>query len=889
MGDSKRDSNAAGKATRRNFLKSASLTSVAVVGAGTTTLPSPLMATAGTANRNTSIAPLSGLADGHWAGQHIWTNPVQDWRLGDGTLECIVSGGERNAILFTHAAASDLNQIRAEVVLNNFIMTAEAKPTGYAGFMVGVKGQFSDYRDSAIRGQGMKVGLTNSGTLFIGAIEGPQLKSIPSKVQLSYEATSGINGCELVLRIRDSGGRELAQMSRKQLPVEALTGCQGLVCHAGDLTTRESPWGNGGTVQRQRTGRRDAVTCGFSDWMIEGDSFEYFEERRSGPILFAMYGLNRGLLKLTAQMAPVATNGGTVKLATACAGAWKSVADSPIDRESRTAHFRVTDWQAQADTPYRLSYSWAGSDGSKHTHHYYGTIKREPIENDKLNVASLSCQFDLGFPHQDMVPGIEAQDPDFIIFAGDQFYEANAGYGVMRGEGDAVMLDYLRKWYQFGWAFGDLLKDRPSVLMLDDHDVYQGNIWGAGGRKAVGRPGAEAQDSGGFIMPAAWVNMAQRTQCSHLPDPASPTPADQGIQTYYTGLVYAGISFAVLEDRKWKSAPKEVLPWADFYNGFGLNRGYDARKHGDAEGAQLLGSKQEEFLEDWANDWSGGAELKAVISQTIFTSLTTRDEDDVINDRDVPAQAVEPNSYPANDLLTQDHDSNAWPQTPRIRALRSMRKGFALNIAGDTHLGSTLQYGIDDWGDGPVAIGSPAISNLWPRRWFPQNEPRNRTPGQAKNLGEHLDGFGNKITVMAVANPTKVDFGRKQIYERAPGYNMIRFDKVKREIEIVAWPRWVNPTDMGAKPFDGWPITISQLDNGYPKDGPALPALTDLPIDNAAIQLVDEESDEIVYTLRIRGKDFTPRVFKKGRYTARIFDADMKLIETRKGLKPSKG
>ena len=129
------------------------------------------------------------------------------------------------------------------------------------------------------------------------------------------------------------------------------------------------------------------------------------------------------------------------------------------------------------------------------------------------------------------------------------------------------MLDYLRKWFLFGWEFRDLLRDTPSVCLPDDHDVYHGNVWGAGGRHAEG-VGYAGQDSGGYIEPAAWVNMVQRTQTSHLPDPFDPTPVEQGIGVYYTELIRGGVSFALLEDRKWKSAPKQLLPNARIVNGW---------------------------------------------------------------------------------------------------------------------------------------------------------------------------------------------------------------------------------------------------------------------------------------------------------------------------------
>ena len=70
----------------------------------------------------------------------------------------------------------------------------------------------------------------------------------------------------------------------------------------------------------------------------------------------------------------------------------------------------------------------------------------------------------------------------------------------------------------------------------------------------------DAQDAGGYKMPPEWVNMVQRTQTSHLPDPFDATAVEQGIGVYYCNMNYAGISFAIIEDRKFKSAPKMLLP-----------------------------------------------------------------------------------------------------------------------------------------------------------------------------------------------------------------------------------------------------------------------------------------------------------------------------------------
>lgn len=57
---------------------------------------------------------------------------------------------------------------------------------------------------------------------------------------------------------------------------------------------------------------------------------------------------------------------------------------------------------------------------------------------------------------------------------------------------------------------------------------------------------------GGYAESADWVNMVQRVQCAHNPDPYDPIPVLQDITVYYTAFAY-GVSFAVLEDRKFKN------------------------------------------------------------------------------------------------------------------------------------------------------------------------------------------------------------------------------------------------------------------------------------------------------------------------------------------------
>ncbi len=41
-----------------------------------------------------------------WIGPEYWANPLQDWQLNNGRIECVQSGGDRNVFLLTHELTS---------------------------------------------------------------------------------------------------------------------------------------------------------------------------------------------------------------------------------------------------------------------------------------------------------------------------------------------------------------------------------------------------------------------------------------------------------------------------------------------------------------------------------------------------------------------------------------------------------------------------------------------------------------------------------------------------------------------------------------------------------------------------------------------------------------
>jgi hypothetical protein len=217
-----------------------------------------------------------------------------------------------------------------------------------------------------------------------------------------------------------------------------------------------------------------------------------------------------------------------------------------------------------------------------------------------------------------------------------------------------------------------------------------------------------------------------------------------------------------------------------------------------------------------------------------------------------------------------------------------MRRCFAFHIAGDQHLGSTIQYGVDAFNDAGFALCVPSVANVWPRRWFPSEPGANHNPGTPRYTGEYLDGFGNRMTVHAVCNPVITGREPADLQDRATGYGIARFDRESRAIIIENWPRYADPKDpAGGRPYPGWPVKIHQLDNYSRKPVGFLPELEIRGTVDPVVQVVNEAFSEVVYTLRIQGSRFRPMVFEDGTYAVRVSDSDRNKAEERTGLRPA--
>ena len=560
---------------------------------------------------------------------------------------------------------------------------------------------------------------------------------------------------------------------------------------------------------------------------VKGYSIDIPEVSRDKVICFALYTTSDHIMKMTTQLYPLEENEDkVVRLEIEKNGEWCEIAKAEIIKRGWTAQFRVENWDMTKDIKYRLAHG--------KTAYYTGLIRKDPIDKETIVVAAFTGNSVLpnhggDISRIDLIENIKKIDPDLLFFSGDQVYNHTKHYTY---------------WLKFGRDFGEVIRNIPTVTIPDDHDVGQVNLWGASGKKSATVMGTD----GGYFQPVEYVKEVERAQTSHLPDPYDPTPVQQGIGVYYTSMKIGRIDFAIIEDRKFKSGLEGLIPQMGPTLDHIRDPNYDPQSV-DVPGAVLLGDRQLKFLRNWGANW-GGVDMKAVLSQTIFCGGA--------------------HLHGKTGRLHADLDSNGWPQRGRNKALAEIRKGFAVHIAGDQHLGTLFHHGIDEWEDAGYSFCVPSIANLFMRWWKPDQPGENRQPGMPEYTGRTHDGFGNKVTCWAAANPSQEPRNGDLLTTRAAGFGVIKFHKKTRQITFECWPRNVDITDSKTKQYTGWPKTVDQMDNYGRKAVAYLPTLKFETTKNPIVQIIDDSVGEIVYTLRINETTFRPKVFRKGTYTIKV-------------------
>ena len=740
-----------------------------------------------------AVAGWSNTHDRVWLGEAYWANPMEDWRIIDGAAECQNLAGNRSVHCLTHQITRPLSGFSMHVQLQR---VERKRADGGAGFRVGVRSELNEYRSNCFAAGGLNAGIVG-GELRLGPKRAPLPgdRAVEQGVVLRLRGQAAGEQLRLTLSATSHDGQALGELTHTVAPDATLGNVAIVDNYSPSNRRRGKPQGK----QPQTLGQS---RYRFREWMLEGDAFQVRPEQAFGPLLWSMYTLSDSrtdegfVMKLSALTGPLGEQDNRyVELYVQRDGEWRSLGEAELDRDAWVATFRAPRWDAREAVPFKLVYREHHRDGSSTTHERTGTIRANPVGR-LLRMGALTCQNDYGFPYEPVANNVKRLDPDLVYFSGDQIYESHGGFGIIRSPAEPAILNYLRKYYQFGWAFGDVMRDRPTLCLPDDHDVFQGNIWGEGGAKMdVGDTGASSK--GGYVEPARMVNVVHRTNVAHHPDPFDPKPSKQDISVYYGDMVYGNVSFAIIADRQWKSGPERVETGsgrADHVS----DPDFDTSKL-DKPGLVLLGERQEAFLRQWAEDWRGHA-LKAVLSQTVFAGVATHH-----------------GSY--DGYLKADLDCGSWPQAARNRAVEILRPAMALHINGDQHLTTLCQYGSRRQREGSWAFCTPAISAGYPRWWRPDEvgmEHARRPQHNLPNTGEFVDGFGNLVYVYAVGNP--VVGQAKNRYERAhekgSGFGLVTFDTEKKTYLIESFRFLIDATDGKAEnQFPGWPVTIQQKEN----------------------------------------------------------------------------
>jgi len=801
-------------------------------------------------------------AEGRWLGPTWWANRLQDWsRTGDGkTIQCSptrtflawrvahdmvhpldLTKGNLDVSVTVTLSPDDQKQPLADDSLAGLLIgTANTLDDPMARMMVFEfkKPKKSKLPYANVIGSGIAIGISGDSQLRMIDLNTGKVVAeakVPSLKKQTIQVTSQPQGTQFELKATCGPAKISATF-----PATRLKGGIALTSHPGTKSKKKS-----------------SLISTFTQYTPKSGVAEE-NEQAVGPIVAAQYTVDRDILKLSAQCTPhpkdtVAT------LSIYTDGRWEYAAKATIHPIDQLALFRIEGWNPNEATPYQVSIPIAGSEKPAT---FTGMIAAQP-NSGKLRLALLggilhrpwgavkNWKASLDFPHHDIQKRVLADQPDAVFFYGDQIYEGTPS-GVDRND---YFNDYLYKWLFHCASFKETLRNIPSITVPDDHDVFQGNYWGEGGRKAPNND----WNYGGYLHPAEFVAQVHRTQTSHLPDPADPHCLQQNLPAYHCDWNWGGVSFAILGDRYFKSGPaghglpKSGTNRPDHYN----NPDFDT-KDLDLPGLQLLGEPQEQFLASWASDWSEGAQMKALLSQSPFGNLAT---------------------HHSGTYLIADLDSNGWPQSGRNRALKILRSARSVHIAGDQHLATLIQHGITQHGDAVYSFAGPSVANAYARAFYPANKGnyyKSAPPKPKDYLGERLDGFKNKVTFLAVANPDTTanspyktkDHARRD--QQVPGYGIIDFDTKAHTITFDCKPRSAEVASrLKGGSYPGWPLTIKASQNDGRKPTGELARVT-VKGDQLPVVRVYNSEGNLEWAQRMDAMKFTVPAYAKGAHRIEI-------------------
>lgn len=761
-----------------------------------------------TTHAATTSVDWQGVEDRRWPGPAMWANRLQDWSVRGGKLRCAHKQGRvdwRTSHLLTHDLAMSGDRFEVELEF-------DAAAGGHAGVLLGGGEGKLNYKQAALiqgipgLGGGFVVDVSFAAKQLclrdFGADAEVALPAPLAKAGLQRAIKPGTplvlsvvgersdaKTIRLTATLKSRGG-PLAVL-QAEVPTDRLVGSAAIVSRGA---TQESPHR-------------------FAALRLSGDRVAEHADRAYGPIAGVLYSVANGDLKVGVQCLSL---GKTIRGQYSRMGVRleKRQPDGSWSRVARTVGVSEPDYYAlvrvkQHDSSQAADFRVVLVNGPKDSAPYAFQVPAEPTDG-RLAIGGVSCTGVMGrknlgdrsllkpgesfigvwrpgnlwAPFSGVTEPLIEREPDLVFFTGDQVYE---WIPTPADPTDAMPVeDYLYKWTIWHWSFKDVTSRAPCLLQADDHDVWHPNLWGDGPRLMT----TGGDSGGGYLKSGYFVNLVQRTMCGHNPDAYSPGPNDSGITNYFCTFNYGGVDFALLEDRKFKSAVPSVKAGAD---------------------PVMLGDAQVRMLTEWA-DAPQPAPVRIVVSQTNYITLNTNKSGGMFADR----------------------DTNGWPKPARDRAVELFGRAGAMLFTGDQHLASVTRMPTPASENGVYQFSQPASGCIW-WRWFYPNDRLRKGPSQAGDgpsyLGRFVDGFGNPFETLAVANPappavmpTYNNTGRRKHIlsaqqrsegvgtesriHQGEGFGLIRIDTAADRMTLECWPDKSATRTKPYRQFDGWPVQL---------------------------------------------------------------------------------
>ncbi|MDB2358194.1 alkaline phosphatase D family protein [Opitutales bacterium] len=761
------------------------------------------------------------LPERRWLGLGFWGNRLQDWSIREGKL--IYTSAQLRMPKTLHSLQWRSTGAHAGFQLKTRLALPADKGEGFAGFLIGAGQDYLNWQAASLISGNPGTGGGLMATVDFGGNHALRIRD-------NNDNSAGLAIAPVFPELKI-----LQPAKRPKESAEFVLSLEVIPTDAQHCTLRLSSWNHDesrllsaveltdvssdllqGNIALVANGGKRGAEVSFKDWQIGGERLANYPDRSFGPIAGTLYAHSAGKLKVGVQLIPQSIHGQAVPAGLMVgiqkqdtSGNWQALT-SPTTVSSDDYHtvFTIDSWDSSQTAQLRACFK--DLDGTVHTYPF--TVIPEPAAGEQIDIGTFSCfgsmsqyaqrpfdapkpdevligrwtQANVYHPYTETVSKAQQQDADIFFFTGDQFYENRP---TAADGGPNPLEDYLYKFLLWHWAFQDITANHPCILQTDDHDVFHGDLFG---EDKIGN--TQTDQHGGYHRSREFVNMVHKTMTSQNPDTLEPKPSPRsGLTNYYTSFNYGDVSFFVLEDRKFKKGAKsEDADYPETY----------------------LGERQLQHLRAWCETPMPG-KRKVLVAQTIYAAM----------------------SLDAAGKMPYDWDVNALYIDERNEIVQMLAEAKAVILSGDQHLCTFSRLGYashndkskpiqdSEYSNGPYQFCAPPGGNVFWRWFWPSaglrelDEPKS----DISYVGGFRDFFGNPFTMLAVANPEKIELqtnrtrirlsvtqeevaqGAAQLYRtnKGDGFGMMRFNKQDEAMTVEAWPVY------GKGQYPGFPQVIS--------------------------------------------------------------------------------